>query len=307
MDRSRKAAESKRTVLIAIAANAVIAIAKLAGGLASGSASMLAEAAHSFADTTNQGFLLVSIALSVREPTPRRPFGSGQERFLWSFLAAVGMFLAGATFAVGFGTYELLKGEESTSYAIPFAILGLAFLAEGTSWVRACRQTRSEARDAERSIWRYIRETRDPNVKMVLVEDSAALIGIAVAATGIGIDALTGSSVFDPLASIVIGLLLVSLAVWLGRDAKHLLVGASALPEERETIEATIEAHDEVEEVVELLTMALGPKALLVAARVNLDDGIDATRIEELAGEIDHELREQVPDVTEVFLDPTAG
>jgi cation diffusion facilitator family transporter len=305
VDRARKAADSKRTVLIAIAANAIIAVAKLAGGLASGSASMLAEAAHSIADTTNQAFLLVSIALSVREPTPKRPFGSGQERFLWSFLAAVGMFLAGAIFAIGFGTYELLKGGESASLAIPYVVLGLAAVAEGTSWARAFRQTRKEAEEAGRGIWRYIRETRDPNVKMVLVEDTAALLGIAIAAGGIGIDALTGATAFDPAASILIGILLVSLALWLGRDAKHLLVGASARPEERDAIEEVIESHHEVEEVVELLTMVLGPKALLVAARVNLEDQVAAERIEKLASEIDAELRERVPDITEVFLDPT--
>jgi divalent metal cation (Fe/Co/Zn/Cd) transporter len=142
---------------------------------------------------------------------------------------------------------------------------------------------------------------------MVLIEDSAALLGIAIAATGIGIDAITGSKAFDPIGSIAIGVLLVSLAFWLARDSKHLLIGASARPDERDTIEAAIESHDEVVEVVELLTMVLGPKALLVAARVDLEDGVDVARVEELADEIDGELREQVPDITEVFLDPTAG
>jgi cation diffusion facilitator family transporter len=307
MARTREAADSKRTVLIALAANAVIAIAKLFGGLVSGSSSMLAEAGHSIADTTNQAFLLVSITLSVREPTPKRPFGSGQERFLWSFLAAVGMFVAGSLFAVGFGTYELLKGGEEVSPALPLAILGVSLLAEGTSWVRAFRQTRGEAQEADRSIWRYIRETRDPNVKMVLVEDTAALLGIVIAAAGIILDSLTGAKAFDPSASIVIGGLLVSLAVWLARDSKHLLIGASARPDEREAIESVIESHDEVVEVVQLLTMVLGPKAVLVAARVNLEDGVDAGHIERLAGEIDDELREQIPDITEVFLDPTSG
>ena len=112
LDRSREAGASRKTVLIAMAANAAIAIAKLLGGLASGSTAMLAEAAHSVADTTNQGFLLVSIQLGKREPSPDRPFGHGQERFLWTFMASIGMFLAGATFAVGYGVYELFKGGE---------------------------------------------------------------------------------------------------------------------------------------------------------------------------------------------------
>src|SRR5689334_6493914 len=140
---------------------------------------MFAEAAHSLADTTNQGFLLISIALSGRAPTPGRPFGHGQERFLWTFMAAVGMFLAGAVFAIGWGVYELLVPPGGgTEFLIPFVVLGLSFIAEGTSWMRALRQTRGEAADAGMSVIAYARTSRDPNVKMVLFEDSAALIGI---------------------------------------------------------------------------------------------------------------------------------
>jgi cation diffusion facilitator family transporter len=308
LKRTRDAGESRKTVLVALCANALIALAKLFGGLISGSAGMLAEAAHSTADTTNQAFLLASIALGRRRPTPGRPFGHGQERYLWTFMAAVGMFLAGSTFAIAFGAYELLKGEGETSeFGIAYAVLGVCLLAEGTSWVRAFRQTRSEAQDAGEPVIRYARESRDPNVKMVLFEDTAALVGIALAALGIGLNELTGATFWDPIASILIGILLVSVAFWMGRDAKHLLVGAAARPEERAAIEDVIEGYDEVVEVQELLTMVLGPKALLVAARVDLNDGLDAGRVEELSSEIDEQLRESVPDVTEVFLDATPG
>src|SRR5919202_1006650 len=133
--RSSEAGASRKTVRIALLANGAIAVAKLLGGLASGSTAMLAEAAHSLADTTNQAFLLVSIQLGQREPTPDRPFGHGQERFLWTFMAAIGMFLAGATFAVGYGVYELVKGGEEGGYAIAYAVLGVSFVAEGISWV----------------------------------------------------------------------------------------------------------------------------------------------------------------------------
>ena len=157
------------------------------------------------------------------------------------------------------------------------------------------------------SVIAYARTSRDPNVKMVLFEDSAALIGIALAATGLGIEALTGVELWDPLASVLIGVLLVAVAVWMARDAKHLLVGSSARPEERERLEDAIESFAEIREVEELLTMILGPKALLVAARVDLEDGIDSNQVERLASEIDERLQEVVPDVTEVFLDPTPG
>src|SRR5690242_9667158 len=131
LPRIRDAGESRRTVLIALAANALIAVAKLAGGLLTGSASMFAEAAHSLADTTNQAFLLVSIKLGKREPTPERPFGFGQERYLWTFMAAVGMFLAGAIFAIGFGAIELMTGGgETEGFEVAYAVLGISFLAE---------------------------------------------------------------------------------------------------------------------------------------------------------------------------------
>ena len=308
LTRARQAGESRRTVIIALAANATIAVAKAGGGLVTGSAGMLAEAAHSIADTTNQAFLLVSIGLSEREPTPSRPFGFGQERFLWTFMAAVGMFLAGAIFAIGFGIYELMKSEGETSgFVVAYVVLALAFCAEGTSWLRALRQTRREAEKAGKPILRHARESRDPNVKMVLFEDTVALIGVVVAALGVGLNEVTGLTFWDPTASVLIGLLLVSVAFWMGRDAKHLLIGSAALPEERETIERVIEEYDEVDETKELLTMVLGPNALLVAARVDLRDDLDADRIERVSTEIEQRLREVVPDVTEVFLDATPG
>lgn len=306
LERERSSGASRKTVRIAVTVNALIALAKLAGGLASGSAAMLAEAAHSLADTTNQAFLLASIKLSGREPTPERPFGYGQERFLWTFMAAVGMFLAGAVFAIGYGAYEMITAkEEPGGYGIAYAVLAVAFVAEGISWLRARRQTAREAQEAGLGFRDYVKQSRDPNVKMVLFEDTAALVGVALATLGVGLHQLTGSPAWDASASIVIGLLLASVALFMGRDAKHLLVGAAARPDEREAIERTIEEFDEVDEVVQLLTMALGPKALLVAARVDLADGLDSDRVEDVSNEIGRRLREVVPDVTEVFLDPT--
>lgn len=308
LTRSRGTARaSRKTVLIALAANAFVAVTKLAGGLLSGSAAMLAEAAHSLADTTNQGFLLVSIRLSSREPTPDQPFGYGRMRFLWTFIAAIAMFLAGATFAIGYGVYELISGPKSSDYGIAYATLAIALAAEGTSWVRAIRQTRGEAKEAQLPLLRYVRESRDPNVKMVLFEDTAALAGIFIAFAGILADQLSGSALFDPAASIAIGLLLVGVAAWMGRDVSHLLVGAAARPDERDALERALGEFGEIDQVLELLTMALGPNALLVAARIDFAEGLDDDRVEAVSEEIDARLREAVPDVTEVFLDATPG
>ena len=268
---------------------------------------MFAEAAHSLADTTNQVFMLVSIALGRRPPTESRPFGHAQERFLWTFVAAVGMFLAGAVFAIGFGAYELISGQgESEHFPLAYGVLGIAFIAEGTSWLRAVRQLRREAgRRGERTVLDHARKSRDPNLKMVLFEDSAALIGLLLAAIGIGLNEVTGQKVFDPAASVLIGVLLVSVAFWMGRDVRHLLVGSAALPEEREAIAQVINEYDEVDGIHQLLTLVLGPDALLVAARIDLRDDIPGGRVEQVSTEIDRRLREVVPDVTEVFLDAT--
>jgi cation diffusion facilitator family transporter len=308
LERTRGAGESKKTVLVALAANGVIALAKLAGGLMTGSAAMLAEAAHSTADTTHQGFLLTSILLSRREPSPERPFGHGQERYLWTFLAATAMFVAGATFAIGFGAFELLSGGgDSGAFLIAYVVLAVAFLAEGTSFVRALRQARSEAREAAVPTLEHIRRSRDPSMKMVLFEDSAALVGVVLAFAGLLADQITGSTFFDPLASILIGCLLVGVAMRMARDSSHMLIGSPALPEEHAEIERAIESFDEIDDVVELLTMVLSPNALLVAARVDLRDEIDGGRVEDVSTRIDRRIRELVPDVTEVFLDATTG
>ena len=298
---------SRRTVLIAVAANAVVMVTKLAGGLLSGSAAMLAEAAHSFADTTNQLFLLVSIEMGSREPTPEQPFGYGRMRFLWTFMAAIATFLAGAVFAIGYGVYELFHGEKSTSYLIAYVTLAIAFVAEGTSWIRANRQTRGEAAEANLPLLRYVRETRDPNVKMVLFEDTAALAGLAIAFCGLLANQITGAHVFDPAASIAVGVLLIVVAVWMAHDTSELLIGASARPAERDLLGRTLEECPEIDRVVELLTMVLGPNSLLVAARVDFAAGLQDGQVERASEEIDRRMREAVPDVTEVFLDATTA
>jgi cation diffusion facilitator family transporter len=306
MPDERADAASRRTVMVALTANAVIAVAKLGAGLMTGSTAMLAEAAHSFADTVNQGFLRLSLSLGSREPTPERPFGHGQERFIWTLMAALGMFIAGAAFAVGYGTFELVHPTESGNTYLPaYVVLGLAVVAEGSSWLRARSQTRREAEAAGRPLIEHVRRSRDPNVKMVLFEDSAALAGIAVAAAGLALHQLTGAPAWDSGASVLIGVMLMLVALAIARDTRHLLGGAAAQPDERAAIERTIEDHPGIERVHELLTLVLGPQALLVAARVDLDDRLSSDEIELLSDEIDDRLRAAVPDVTEVFLDAT--
>lgn len=294
-------------MLIALAANAVVTLTKLVAGIISGSAAILAETAHSVADTANQGFLLFSISLAEREPTPDQPFGYGRIRFLWTFIAAIAMFLAGAVFAIGYGTYQLITHAASSDYVPAYIALGVSLVAEGSSWVRAVRQTRGDAAEAKLPLLRFVRESRDPNVKMVLFEDTAALVGLALALVGIVTDQLTGSSVLDPAASIAVGVLLVIVAAWMGRDTSELLVGGAARPAERKQLRQAFEESDDIKDVFELLTMVLGPNSLLVAARVDFDDDLDDEGVERASDAIERRLREVVPDVTEVFLDATSA
>jgi cation diffusion facilitator family transporter len=301
-----KIEETKRTVWFAFSANLAIAVAKAIGGAVSGSSAMMAEAAHSLADTTNQVFLRISLSRADRGSDEQHPFGYGRERFFWAFLAAVFIFVAGALFSIFEGVERLMKPPKESGIAIPLIVLAVAFVAEGTSLLRAMKQTRAEARERGLPFRRFIRESRDPTAKTVVFEDSAALAGILLAAAGITLDHVTGAHVFDASASIAIGLLLAFVALTLGRDVKGLLLGESALPEERERMWEVLKTHAGVDDVLEMRTVALGPNALLVAARLDLSDGLDSDGVERLAAELDHALREAVPEVQEVFIDPTS-
>jgi cation diffusion facilitator family transporter len=304
-ERSKADRESRRTVLVALSANAAIMVVKAVGGAVSGSSALLAEAAHSVADTANQGFLLTSLQRSVREPDDEHPFGYGQERFLWAFVAAVGIFVAGAGFSLYQGLTAILAGGEHSGFAIAYAILAFALVAEGTSLVRAVRQTRGEARGKGISLHGHLRASRDPTTKTVLFEDSAAVSGNVVAIAGVALHQITGNPAFEGIAALIVAAMLVTAAYLLGRDASSLLVGRAASPEERAAILEVLRRPREVDHVLQLLTMALAPDRLLVAARIDLTAGVDSERIEEVSTEIERELRRRVPTVSEVFLDAT--
>ena len=300
----------RRTVLIALVANGVIAVAKGIGGVVTGSSAMLAETAHSIADTVDQVLLLVSLRLGERQPDEEHPFGYGKERFFWTFLVAVIIFLAGAVFSIGDGVLRLtgheILGSGGSRQWLAFVVLGIAFVAEGVSFVRAFRQTRRGAHEAGLGLVEFVRISKEPTTKMVFSEDAVAVAGVVVAFVGLSLQELTGSETWDAGAAILIGLLLVYVAYALGRDIRGLLLGEAARPDQRDALERALQEPDEVEDVVELLTMYTGPKSMLVAARIDLADGVEAERVEELADQLDERLREAVPDVDQVFLDPTA-
>jgi cation diffusion facilitator family transporter len=297
---------SRRTVFIALAANVAIAIAKLGGGLIAGSSAMLSEAAHSVADTMNQIFLLVSLSFSKREPDVEHPFGYGKERFFWSFMAAVTIFVSGAVFSAFQGIERITaSGSEKESFGIAYAILGFALVAESISLARAYKQTRAEANEADRGHLEFVRRSRDPTTKTVLFEDTAAVIGVVLALGGVAASQITGSPMWDGVASLAIAVLLAGVAIGLGHQTYELLIGQAAEPEEREAIENIIRNHDGVVDVGDVFTMVLAPDQLLVAAHFDVEDDMSGDDVERVTGEIEDALRREVGSVWQVFLDPT--
>jgi cation diffusion facilitator family transporter len=297
--------ESVATVLLAGAANLGIAIAKLGGGLISGSSAMLAEAAHSVADTLNQVFLRAALKRSRKPADAQHPFGYGMERYFWSLLAAVGIFVLGAGYSVLQGVEAVLHPEPLGSLTVSYVVLAIAFVLEGTSWLRAVLQLRREAAERDRGFVEHLRITPDPTVKTVAFEDTAALVGLVLAAAGITLHHLTGQGFWDGAASIAIGLLLVAVAYALGQQNKRALIG-EALPEQTQAeIRRVIDESPGIDNVVELLTMRMSPSEVLVAARVDLDDDASVDELEHAADEVERRLREAHPEVQHVFLDPT--
>jgi cation diffusion facilitator family transporter len=295
---------TRRTVLIAGAANLFVGAIKLAAGILVGSSAMLAEAAHSAADTLNQAFLLASLHRGERPADGRHPFGYGQERYFWSLLAAFGIFIAGAGFSIFEGLLALTRGH-SENPLLAYLVLAAAALAEGTSLVRVLIQYRGEARRNHTEILDQVRGSPDLTVRTALFEDSAAMVGLALATLGLVLRQVTGSPVWDGAASIAIGVLLIVVAVRLGMDSRDYLIGRAASPRDLGTIRAEIERTPGVDKLLDLRTMHLGPEYLIVAARVAFSDEISADRAEDVADHIDKRLADLLPVTPHVFIDPT--
>jgi cation diffusion facilitator family transporter len=295
-----------RTVLIAGAANIFVGAIKLVAGILVGSSAMLAEAAHSAADTLNQGFLWASLRQSARPADARHPFGYGQERYFWSLLAAFGIFIAGGGFSIFEGLLALSR-ESNGSPLLAYLVLAAAAVAEGTSLVRVLVQYRREARDSHTELLDRVRSSPDTTVRTTLFEDAAAMVGLALAALGLVLRQVTGSPVWDGAASIAIGVLLIVIAFRLGMDNRDFLIGKAAGPQEIAAIREEIEKTPGVDKLLDLLTMYLGPEHVIVAARVAFSDDISADRAEDVADDIDKRLADRLPLVPHVFLDPTQG
>jgi cation diffusion facilitator family transporter len=301
------AEESTGTVLVAIVANFGIAVAKGVAGALSGSAAMISESAHSLADTTNEAFLLVAVKRSSRPADERHQFGYGRERYFWTLLAAVGIFVGGGVFSVLQGVNELRSPSEGSGhFRLTYLVLIISFLLEGTSWLQAWRQLRSDAAKQDRGLHRQLWDTSDPTVTTVFFEDSAALVGLLIAGLGVGLHELTGNHVWDALASCAIGLLLAVVALALAKENRSLLIGEAADPRLQGSLAELLSSYDEVDAVDEVLTSVIGRGEVLVAARIDLDDDITAREVEALARRMERDIEKAHPSVKHFFLDVTA-
>jgi cation diffusion facilitator family transporter len=291
-----------RAIIAALLANAGIAVAKFVGYVVTGSSSMLAEAVHSVADTSNQGLLLLGGKRAQRAATAEHPFGYGRDRYFYAFVVALLLFSLGSIFAIYEGVHKLESDEPLTSPLVAVIILLVAIGLESFSFRTAIVESRPLKGDS--TWWQFIRQAKAPELPVVLLEDLGALIGLILAFLGVGLTVLTDNPIWDALGTIAIGVLLGIIAVILIVEMKSLLIGEGASEPVLGRIVSRLESCDPVERVIHIRTQYLGPDELLVAAKIAL---VPMMRIEEVARAIDdaeQRVREAVPEARLIYLEP---
>lgn len=267
---SGEKSESTLTVLIAFGANFLVAVAKTWAAALTGSASMVAEAAHSWADTGNEIFLMIANRFARRPADNSHPLGFGREAYVWSLFAALGLFVAGSAVSITHGIHELLDPEPATDFVIGYVVLAFSFLLEGTSFLQSVRQARREAATVHRDVISHVLATSDPTLRAVFAEDAAALTGLVIAATGLGLHQITGSATPDAIGSILVGILLGVVAVVLIDRNRRFLVGMQVSPPVRTAIIRALRDLPEVSRVTALRVEFVGPRQLYLVADVDL-------------------------------------
>ncbi|MEU9715601.1 cation diffusion facilitator family transporter [Streptomyces sp. NPDC047976] len=297
--------ESLATVVVAVVTNLAIAAAKAVAGIVSGSSAMLSEAAHSVADTVTEVLLLASLKRSARPADEAHPLGYGPERYIWALLASIATFAGGAVFAFYDGIHTLVHGEDPGDPVFSYAVLAVAFALEGYSLLVAWRQVTGEAARMRAPLGLYVKHTPDTAVKAVLLENAAALAGLALAAGGLLGAQLTGSGAYDGVASLLIGALLVAVAWELGRSNAQYLIGRPLPAAMRAEVREELLSVPHIEGVLELTTLVQGPDEVLIAAKVDFHDLASARQVEAACEDAEDQLRERWPAVRRVYLDPT--
>jgi cation diffusion facilitator family transporter len=299
--------ESGRTVVIALIANIVIGIAKLIAGLVTHSSGLIAEAAHSAADCVNEVFLAIGLYRARQPPDEAHPLGHARERFLWAFMAAIGSFLIGGCLSIAIAVSRLKTVHPVEGALMAWIVLGVSFVADGTSWLQGLKQARSQAKDYGLSVWGYISRASDPVVRAVLVEDSAALTGLLLAAGGLALSRILGTSVPDSIASLLIGVLLAVTAFALARPFADFLVGRSIPVAHLERLRAIFDEDPAIEQVLLLRAMYSGPEEAIVVARAIPAPSLDIGELGRAMDALDRKIRDALPYVADVFIDVTGS
>jgi cation diffusion facilitator family transporter len=295
-------AGSARAIVAALLANAGIAVAKFVGFLITGSSSMLAESVHSLADTSNQALLLFGQRQARREADSLHPFGYGRSRYFYSFVVALVLFSLGSVFALYEGYHKISHPEVLTSPLVAVGILGIAILLEFYSFRTAMVESRPLKGDG--SWWRFIRNSRNPELPVVLLEDTGALIGLALALSGVGLTVLTGDAVWDGVGTMAIGVLLGIIAVILMIEMHSLLIGEGATNAEAQAIRSALEQTEHVDRLIHIRTQYLGPDELLVAAKIALAPNTDLSTVAATIDAAEASVRAAVPAARVIYLEP---
>jgi cation diffusion facilitator family transporter len=296
------ASSSKKVILAALAGNSLIAVTKFAAASFTGSSAMLSEAVHSLVDTGNQVLLLYGLRRASRPPDDEFPFGHGKEVYFWSFVVAILIFAAGAGVSLYEGIHQLAHPTPPKNFTVNYIVLGLAMLFEGAAWIFAFKEF-SRAK-GKWGLVEAVRRGKNPNLFVVLFEDSAAMLGLTVAGLGVFLTHVTGHPVFDGLASIVIGLILGGTAIWLAYETKSLLIGESANSEVVEKIRGMASSMPAVEKVNEVLTLHMGPDFILVTISVDFRNDTPAGDVEKSIARLDSSIKRALPAVKRVFVEP---
>ncbi|WBU37031.1 cation diffusion facilitator family transporter [Homoserinibacter sp. YIM 151385] len=291
-----------KAVVAALLANTGIAVTKFVAFLVSGSSSMLAESVHSLADAGNQLLLLLGGRRARRAADAEHPFGYGRERYVYAFVVAIILFSVGGMFSLYEGIEKIQHPHELDNVWLPIIVLLIAIVLESLSLRTAVRES-NHVRGKQGWV-QFVRRAKSPELPVVLLEDVAALTGLVLALLGVGLTAITGDAVFDAIGTICIGVLLVLVAIILGIETKSLLVGEGATPEETQRIREVFNAHREVEALIHMKTLYLGPEELMIAAKVAFPS---QTRIAEVAASINRleaDLRETIPHARVIYIEP---
>ncbi|MGH2492253.1 MAG: cation diffusion facilitator family transporter [Candidatus Limnocylindria bacterium] len=296
-----------RAVFAAFAGNAAIAVTKGVAASMTGSGALLAETAHSIADAMNQILLYVGIRRSVRPPSERHPLGYGKERYFWALVVALFLFFGGGVFSLYEAFQRFVEPHEVTSANIGFVVLGLSVIFELFSLGVAVREVRHAAREENVPVRKFLSQLRDPALRTVLYEDSAALAGLVAAIVGLALTVATGDHRFDAAASAVIGVILIYVAYQLAKSARALIVGEAPPSDVQEAIRATLATEPDVEKVIKLLAVQIGTKQLLVVARVSVRDEMPGGEVERLMVRLRERLKREHPEVMDSYIELDPG